>query len=73
MKKEKLEAVATMRKTWQILSNLCNLCLLFSFEKSEVNILLIKIDSIFIIGVKRETYKSTQSFSNKLTITIFSS
>ena len=33
MKKAKLEAVATMRETWQILSNLYNLCLLFSCEK----------------------------------------
>ena len=28
--KVKLEAVATLRKTWQILSSLCNLCFLFS-------------------------------------------
>ena len=27
MKEAKLEAVATMRKTWQILSNLCSACL----------------------------------------------
>ena len=33
MKKGKLETVATMRKTWQILCNLRHLCLLFSFEK----------------------------------------
>ena len=33
MKKAKLQAIAMMRKTWQILSNLCNLCLLFSYEK----------------------------------------
>ena len=71
IKKAKLEAVWTMRKTWQILSNLSNLCLLFSCEKIQVNVFLSKNDFIYIIGVKPETHKSTQSFSNKSTITIF--
>ena len=31
--KEKLDPVATMRKTWQILSNRCNLCLLIFCKK----------------------------------------
>ena len=32
-KKAKLEAFATIEKTWQVLSNLCNVCLLFSSKK----------------------------------------
>ena len=42
-------------------------------KKKQVNVLLSKIDFIYIIGVKPETHKSTESFSNKLTIAIFSS
>ena len=69
-KKAKLEAVATMMKTCQTLSNRYNLCLLFSCKKKKVNILLSKIDFIYITGVKPETGESTQSFSNKLIISI---
>ena len=71
IKKAKLEAVWTMRKTWQILSYLSNMCLLSSCEEIQVNVFLSKNDFIYIIGVKPETHKSTQSFSNKSTITIF--
>ena len=72
IKKAKLEAVWTMRITWQILSNLSNLCLLSSScEEIQVNVFLSRNDFIYIIGVKPETHKSTQSFSNKSTITIF--
>ena len=72
IKKAKLEALWTMRITWQILSNLSNLCLLSSScEEIQVNAFLSRNDFIYIIGVKPETHKSTQSFSNKSTITIF--
>ena len=33
MKKVKLEAVVTMRKNWQILNNLCNLCFVVFLRK----------------------------------------
>ena len=71
MKKAKVEAIATTKKTWQMLSNRCNLFLLFSCKKEKkVNILLSKLDFIYIIGGKRQTHKSTKAFHNKLIITI---
>ena len=70
MKKAKLQVVATINKTWQILNNRCNLCFNFSCKKKKVNILLLKIDFIYIIVVKLETHEGIHSISNKLIITI---